>query len=404
MRSDEEIEAEAAAEQLKSSFNERPHRRFNPLTRSWVLCSPHRAKRPWLGAVEKTETTKLPAYDPACYLCPGNTRATNGTVNDKFEGTYVFDNDFPSVRGGDGDFVQLNEDDLFIAQSNRGACKVICFSPKHNATLPDMTVGEITEVVRVWRREYEALGRLDYINYVQIFENKGSMMGCSNPHPHCQIWATEAVPDELAKELDAFAHWRASKNGACLLCAYVERERARAAERVVCANASFTALVPFWAVWPFEMMIVGHQRHLSSLAQLTPDEERDLADIIKQVTTKYDNLFQCHFPYSMGIHQAPTTTTTSHSSQRPQQQQQRQDDEDDGNENDDGDGDEELFHLHMHFYPPLLRSATVRKFLVGYELCGEPQRDMTPEQAAARLRDLPAVLYRDLPSNVEQQQ
>jgi UDPglucose--hexose-1-phosphate uridylyltransferase len=325
-----------------------------------VLVSPHRTKRPWQGQTEEVAQESQPRYDPTCYLCPGNARA-GGHTNPPYEGTFVFDNDYaallPDAPAGGSD-----EAGLLVAQSERGVCRVVCFSPRHDLTLARMEVGEIRAVIDTWAAEYVRLGALDFIKHVQVFENRGAMMGASNPHPHCQVWASESVPNETAKELAAQEEYFETK-GVSLLGDYLSLELERA-ERVVYENRHFAALVPFWAVWPFETLVVS-RRHVHSLEQLEPDERNGLADLLRQLTTR-DNLFRVPFPYSMGFHQRPT----------------------DGRAH-------EGFHLHAHFYPPLLRSATVRKFMVGFELLGMPQRDVTPEQAALRLRELPARHYMD---------
>jgi len=340
---------------------DRPHRRLNLLTGQWVLVSPHRARRPWQGQVEKTPAENLPAYDPTCYLCPGNQRNT-GNQNPPYTGTFVFDNDFAALLPPDGSSDDAQEGGLLVAQRDNGLCRVICFSPRHDLTLPELSQEEVEAVVRTWTEQTLDLGQHDFINYVQVFENKGAMMGASNPHPHSQVWSTQHIPNEPAVELErqaAYLH----EHGTCLLCDYIAAER-KSGERVVATNEHFTAVVPFWAVWPFEVMLVAH-RHMGALADLTPAEVGGLADVMRQVTTRYDNLFEVSFPYSMGFHQTPT--------------------------------DGQVYpahHLHAHYYPPLLRSATVRKFMVGFELLGMPQRDLTPETAAARLRDLSPVHYK----------
>ena len=343
----------------KFSLSDHPHRRFNPLTREWILVSPHRTQRPWLGQVERPATERRPSYDLQCYLCPGNLRA-GGTRNPQYGGTFVFDNDFaallPGVPTG-----ELRQGDLMIARSEPGICRVVCFSPDHSLTLPQMAEADIRKVVDVWAEQYQELGSRPEINYVQIFENKGEIMGCSNPHPHGQIWSSHSVPQQPALEGASQASYRSAK-GACLLCDYVALEAA-SEERLVCRNEHFLALVPFWAIWPFEAMILS-SRHTSSLLDLTPAERDALANLLKRLTTRYDNLFEVSFPYTMGIHQKPC----------------------------DGDAHPE-WHMHLHFYPPLLRSATVRKFMVGYEMLANPQRDLTPESAAARLRDLAEVRF-----------
>lgn len=337
-----------------------PHRRWNPLTGEWVLVSPHRTQRPWLGQIERTPAHQRPAYDPGCYLCPGNERA-RGVRNPSYTGTFVFENDFAALRPRalDDSATELRADgDLLVARSESGVCRVICFSPRHDLSLPNMERDAIRRVVDLWAEEYDSLGRRPDINHVQIFENKGEVMGASNPHPHGQIWAQESIPLGPARESERFVE-HFGRTGRTLLEDYLAAELRRE-ERIVCANDAFVALVPFWAVWPFETLVVSRRPvpHLSALG----DRERDgLAGVLKRLTNQYDALFDVSFPYSAGIHQAPT----------------------DGREHPE-------WHLHLHFYPPLLRSATVRKFLVGYEMLGEPQRDLTAEAAAARLRDAAA--------------
>jgi UDPglucose--hexose-1-phosphate uridylyltransferase len=342
-------------------FKRHPHRRFNPLTREWVLVSPHRTQRPWLGQVEKIPPEVQPSYDPDCYLCPGNARA-GGVRNPDYTGTFVFDNDFPALVP-DTPADELNNRGLIVARGEPGICRVVCFSPRHDLTMPTMELADIRPVVDVWAEQYLSLGALRFINHVQIFENRGAMMGASNPHPHGQIWANTTLPNEPAKEQEALNDF-ISAHQACLLCNYLALEQA-AGERLVCENDYFTALVPFWAVWPFETMLISN-RHVTGLDELSGDERAGLADILKRLTTRYDNLFEISFPYSMGFHQRPTD-----------------------------DQPHPEWHLHAHYYPPLLRSATVRKFMVGYEMLGTPQRDITAETAAERLRELPEVHYRE---------
>lgn len=341
-----------------------PHRRFNALTGEWVLVSPHRGQRPWQGALESVREKGRPHFDPACYLCPGNVRA-NGEHNPAYTGTFVFDNDFAALIPELPAAAPSTGSPLLRYEPEPGRCRVICFSPRHDLSLPEMTPAEVEAVVATWIEQARDLGRNDSISYVQIFENKGAAMGASNPHPHSQVWASRHIPNEPAKETRAQAeHLRA--HGQCLLCAYLEAERSAEGEsRLVAHNAHGTVLVPFWAVWPFETMLVMH-RHVASLAELQPEEAAGLADLLRQVTIRYDNLFGISFPYSMGFHQAP----------------------------DDGQTHPE-WHLHAHFYPPLLRSASVRKFMVGYELLAMPQRDLTPETGAERLRALPSVHYKE---------
>jgi UDPglucose--hexose-1-phosphate uridylyltransferase len=337
-----------------------PHRRFNPLTNEWILVSPHRTQRPWQGQVEKLAPESKPQYDPTCYLCPGNERA-GGHRNPPYETTFVFPNDFSALLA-DTPVDALDQHGLLRAESERGACRVICFSPRHDWTLPDMPLPDIRRVIDVWAAQTTELGAQDTIRYVQVFENKGEMMGCSNPHPHCQAWASERVPTEPAKELGALSAYL-DQRGTCLLCDYAALEL-KAGERIILQNEHFVALAPFWAVWPFETMVLA-RRHVGSLPDLTDAERDALADLIKRLTTRYDNLFNISFPYSMGWHQSPTDGQT-----HPET------------------------HLHAHYYPPLLRSATVRKFMVGYEMLGHPQRDLTAETAAARLREMSETLYR----------
>jgi UDPglucose--hexose-1-phosphate uridylyltransferase len=335
-----------------SAFTDAPHRRLNALTGEWVLVSPHRAKRPWLGQVEKPAAPTRPAYDPTCYLCPGNERA-GGVRNPQYTGTFVFDNDFAALRPNDPQ-AKLDVAELLVASTEPGVCRVVCFSPRHDLSLADMEPAAIRRVVDVWAEQYDELGSRPEIAHVQIFENKGEMMGASNPHPHGQIWAQRSVPLHPARELARLRDHHA-RHGRTLLEDYVRLE-ADAGERIVCENDGFVALVPFWAVWPFETLVVS-RRPAPSISALDGRERDQLADVVRRLTARYDNLFDVSFPYSAGFHQAPT----------------------------DGEPHPE-WHLHLHFYPPLLRSATVRKFLVGYEMLGEPQRDITPESAAERLR------------------
>ena len=340
-------------------LNRDPHRRFNPLTQEWVLVSPHRTHRPWQGQVESAAPVNVPGYDPACYMCPGNTRA-NGARNPRYESTLVFENDFPALLPQTPDDVlDLGQSGLMLARGEPGVCRVICYSPRHDLRLSTLYSSAVREVVKLWAEQYAELGALPAINYVQIFENRGPMMGASNPHPHCQVWANATLPNLPQREQMSLQTYH-SANGSCLLCDYVQLEGGQAA-RMVLENEDMVALVPFWAVWPFETMVLP-RRHLSGLDQLSAGESAALADILQRLTQAYDRLFSTSFPYSMGFHQRPT----------------------------DGAPHEE-WHLHAHFYPPLLRSAKVRKFMVGYELLATPQRDITPESAAARLHEVAGV-------------
>ncbi len=329
------------------------HKRYNILTGEWVLVSPHRAKRPWQGQNEEISAEKRPSYDENCYLCPTNTRI-NGEINPDYKDVFIFTNDFAALQK-DSPAFEVN-DGLLIAKSETGICKVICFSPDHSKSLAEMEVEEIKKVLNAWQKEYAELGKNAMINYVQIFENKGAVMGCSNPHPHGQIWSQSSLPNEVYKK-DIHQKLYYSKKKRSLLGDYVLQEL-EAKERVIYENNNFVALTPFWAVWPFEVMIVP-KKAKKNIIELSYVEVKNYAEIISVITKAYDKLFNVSFPYSSGIHQAPTN----------------------GAEN-------EHWHFHMSFYPPLLRSATVKKFMVGYEMFGSPQRDITAEIAAKRLRDL----------------
>ena len=371
------------------------HRRYNPLRGSWVLVSPHRTKRPWQGQQESPEVIELPDYDPKCYLCPENTRAS-GDTNPKYDNTLIFVNDYSAVKETQEDYVSPDEPGslsglLLQAEPVKGKCYVLTFSAAHNITLADMSREEILPIVRTWTEIYTAhispkspLAELakpthlppashhanvgtphDQYRWMQIFENKGAAMGCSNPHPHGQIWTTTSLPEEPAMELEQLRKYNRQQGGGHLLVDYARLERERD-ERVVFQNETFLVVCPWWATWPFETMILP-VKHIRSLIDLSDQEQMDLAEAIAETTRRYDNLFETSFPYSMGIHQAPL----------------------EGN-----DEEIECSSLHLHFYPPLLRSATVRKFLVGYEMLGEPQRDITPEQATVKLQSCGGELYR----------
>lgn len=335
------------------------HRRLNILTGEWILVAPHRTKRPWQGHEEGESLKNKPIHDPNCYLCPANRRAS-GFTNPDYRSTYSFVNDFSALVENVPDF-DIRESDLLISRSERGICKVICFSPRHDLTLAEMNLPAIESVVQIWQDEYKTLGELPFINYVQIFENKGEIMGCSNPHPHGQIWAQETVPVEPVKEQIAQENYLKQQKS-CLLIDYLELELARR-ERIVYENEGFAVLVPYWAVWPYETIILP-KRKIQHILQFTSPDTRNFARAIQAITIRYDNLFKTSFPYSAGIHQAPT----------------------DGSEHPE-------WQMHMHFYPPLLRSAAIKKFMVGYELLANPQRDITAESSAAILRDLPDKHY-----------
>jgi UDPglucose--hexose-1-phosphate uridylyltransferase len=337
-------------------LNEDPHRRLNPLTGEWVLVSPHRATRPWQGEVARLQTTPEPTYDPTCYLCPGNSRA-GGIHNPAYTSTFVFENDFAALKP-DTERTRVDVDGrgLIVAEGEPGICRVICFSPRHDLTLATMELPQIEEVVHTWMGQFRELGDLANINHVQIFENRGAMMGASNPHPHCQIWATASIPGEPAKELVAQQTYLKSHNR-CLLCDYITLEQHQAT-RTVFENDGFVGLVPFWAVWPFELLVCS-RRHIGSMNEFTSNDANSLAQMLHLVTSTYNKVFEVPFPYSMGFHQTP-----SDGSAHPE------------------------WHFHAHFYPPLLRSATIRKFMVGFEMLGSPQRDITPEIVAERLRGL----------------
>jgi UDPglucose--hexose-1-phosphate uridylyltransferase len=356
---------------------EHPHRRHNPLSGEYVLVSPHRAKRPWHGQVEKLPADERPTYDPKCYLCPGNTR-TSGAVNPQYEYTHVFTNDFPALLP-DTPAADEADSGLFTTESVRGTCRVMCFSPRHDLSLPEMAPSAIHKVVDAWAEQISDLGKT--YRWVQVFENKGPVMGCSMPHPHGQVWALDTLPNEPFKEdRQQRLYWQ--ENSQSLLVEYAERE-AKKRERIVVENEHWLAVVPFWAIWPFETLLLP-RRHVLRLPDLEDDERNALAEILKRLLTKYDNLFETSFPYSMGWHGAPFGLGISDFGLRNQHPKS-------AIENPQPDH----WQLHAHFYPPLLRSATVKKFMVGFEMLAEAQRDLTAEQAAARLRDLPEIHYKN---------
>ncbi|GAB5553092.1 MAG: hypothetical protein Sapg2KO_26830 [Saprospiraceae bacterium] len=341
-------------------FDENPHRRFNILTGEWVLVSPHRTKRPWNGKQETPDLGSRPSYDASCYLCPGNIRA-GGIKNPDYEDVFVFQNDFGALLPDStkGEF----QDGLMQAQGEIGQCRVVCFSPDHSLTLPQMEVAAIERVIQLWSDQYQELGALPYVNHVQIFENKGAIMGCSNPHPHGQIWSQSSIPQEAKKKaIQQQIYWE--KNGRSLLGDYLNQELEQADQRIITQNDHFVALVPFWATWPYECMIVP-KRHFQAISQMTKSEQKSFAQILKALTIKLDNLFQTSFPYSSGLIQKPT----------------------DGQEH-------PWWHFHMSFFPPLLRSASVKKFMVGYEMFANPQRDISAEQAAEKIRSQSDVHYK----------
>lgn len=338
---------------MEAKLQDYPHKRFNILTGEWVLVSPHRAKRPWQGQNEPVNHEKRPAYDSVCYLCAGNTRI-NGEVNPKYEGVFVFINDFAALQK-DSPVFEVN-DGLLVAQSENGICKVVCFSPDHSKSLAYMEPSEIQKVVIAWQKEYKELGDNDLINYVQIFENKGTVMGCSNPHPHGQIWSQSTLPNEVDKKNTQQLNYY-EKNKSSLLGDYLAQELEKN-DRIIFENDGFVVLIPFWAIWPFETMIVP-KKHQSSILDMNDKEALLYAEAISVLTKAYDKIFNTSFPYSSGIHQAPTNGE-----------------------------DNSHWHFHMSFYPPLIRSATVKKFMVGYEMFGSPQRDITTEIVAIRLKEI----------------
>ncbi|KAF4615081.1 hypothetical protein D9613_002866 [Agrocybe pediades] len=362
-----------------------PHRRFNPLTNEHILVSPHRTKRPWLGQTEPPQTTALPEYDPKCYLCPGNSR-TSGEKNPNYDHTFTFENDFAAILHPPAPEAPVPAHPLLTVEPVYGACDVVIFHPRHDLTMARLSKSEIGTVINEWIRIYTSRGTEPGIEYVQIFENKGSMMGCSNPHPHGQVWSMSTIPSIPAQELKSLKRYAQSqipsqdapRENACLLCEYAQAEINTPGDtgRIVVSNEHWLAVVPWWATWPFEILLLPYHRHIGSIDELNTEEKEAFADILYRITRRYDNLFSCSFAYSMGIHQRPVPAKATV---------------------DPADDDNKYAHLHLHFDPPLLRSATVRKFLVGYEMMGEAQRDLTPEQAATRLRGCSEVHYLENP-------
>ena len=343
------------------NFNENSHRRKNPLTGDWVLVSPNRMKRPWEGQFESTRNIRVPEYDSNCYLCPGNKRS-GGEINPEYKGTFVFQNDFPALNESEHKQHrnEISDDEIFQTMEISGTCRVICFSPNHSKTMPEMNQAEILQVIKTWISQSIELG--NSYKWVQIFENKGEMMGCSNPHPHGQIWATNVLPSQAIKE-DQFQKKYYNDNGKLLLEIYSQRE-IYFKIRVIETNDSWLAVVPYWATWPFEILLLP-LRVVHRLSDLNSKEQVDLSNILKNILTRYDNLFEISFPYSMGWHEAPLYEESKH------------------------------WLLHAHFFPPLLRSPNVKKFLVGYELLSESQRDLTPEHSAEKLREQSVIHYRE---------
>ena len=335
---------------------DQPHRRQNALTGDWVLVSPRRTMRPWQGEKHYPESGNIPSYDPECYLCPGNNRAS-GNQNPDYNGPYIFQNDFPSLLH-ETEFIE-RETPLFKAQSVSGNCRVLCFSERHDLSLPELELSSIEKVVQFWVEEYKELA--EKYRWVQIFENKGEQMGCSNPHPHGQIWAGDFLPNELFREEQQQREYFDS-HGSPLLSEYLDHEL-RKKQRLVEMNEHWLSVVPWWAIWPFETLIIP-KRHVTGLHELSGDEQVALAVLLKNLLSRYDNLFQASFPYSMGWHGASFFSNSK-----------------------------DAWRLHAHIYPPLLRSSTIRKFMVGYEMLAEVQRDISPEQASARLRECSTLHY-----------
>ena len=343
-------------------FSQVPHRRFNLLTGEWVLVSPHRSKRPWEGQQEPPENDVTPSYSSKCYLCPTNTR-TSGKKNPDYSGTFVFDNDFGALLPADNHFLSKTSDDLLRIEPEHGICRVLCYSPRHDLSMARMQDAMIVKIIEAWIKEYHDLGSRPEINHVQIFENRGQVMGCSNPHPHGQIWANTTIPTIPAKETTNQKNYLGDKKK-CLLCDYLQKE-IEEQTRILFINDSFAVLIPFWATWPYETIIIP-RFHAPSIVNMEHAQKTDLARIMIELGICYDNLFSTSFPYSMGIHQQPTDAQ-----------------------------DHPEWHWHIHYYPPLLRSKSVKKHMVGYEMMAMPQRDITPEKAAQLLKKVPKEHYLD---------
>lgn len=346
------------------SVEDLPHRRYNPLLNEWVLVSPQRALRPWHGAVEGDAISADPAYDPECYLCPGNFRA-GGDRNPDYVDPYVFKNDFPALLAGHS-ARPSSEDKIFKSQPVSGEARVICYSKRHDLSMARLPEEELRKIVVCWEQQYRELSQR--YSWVSIFENKGAAMGCSSPHPHGQVWASNYVPTEVAKE-DHFQREYFNANGKVLLLDYARKEL-DLGKRVIFQEGCWICVVPYWATWPFEALLLPTD-HISDIGHLNESNKTDLAKALKRLTVKYDNLFQTPFPYSMGWHGRPPGDEGAH------------------------------WLLHCHFYPPLLRSASIRKFMVGFELLSEAQRDLTPEAAAETLRAVSEIHYTGMKQNIE---
>jgi len=345
-------------ETAKFGATDHQHRRYNPLKGEWILVCPHRMKRPWKGKVDKPEEKIIPAHDPSNPLCPRAHRP-NGVLNPDYQSTFVFENDFPALLDDIPDPEQ-SEDELFQMSGAQGNCKVMCFHPRSDLTLALMSHEEIRTVIDKWAELQEELGRK--YSWVQIFENRGAVMGCSNPHPHCQVWSSSYIPNEAEVKDRQLRNYQ-TKHGSNLLIDYAQKEITKQ-ERIIMSNDEWICLVPFWAMWPYETMLIP-LKHTLRFNDLTQSQRTGLADIMKKLLIRYDNLFETSFPYSMGWHGAPSC-----------------------------EGDYSHWQLHAIYYPPLLRSASVRKFMVGYEMLANAQRDLTPEQAAQKLRDLSDTHYK----------